>query len=91
MTDSVIHLRKLPLNEEHMSQARRVEKHQSQNQLCIVATHQVASRIYYPFHVSSMDERGFCPHSSPQAFDALYQNALGFLEKMAAEEAASSS
>lgn len=86
MTDSLTPFKRPSSQEEQMSQVRRVEEMQISNVRSISATHHVSSRIYFPFHLYSMDERGFCPHSSPQAFDALYQNALGFLEKVRSED-----
>lgn len=86
MSNSVIRFKKNPVREDAMNNVKRLECSQPTYEIHILATRQIASRIYYPFHVSSMEERGFCPHSSPHAFDALYQNALGFLEKVQAEE-----
>ena len=69
-----------------MRQTQRCQERHLNQEVCVLGSHHISSRIYYPAFVSIMNEKGFMPHASAHAFDALYQNALGFLEKLNDEE-----
>jgi len=51
----------------------------------LAASYHVTSRIFYPGHVRCLDN-GLMSLTCEHAFEAVYLNALGFLEKLEAEE-----
>jgi len=72
--------------ENHMKQNRVIEPVSLSRPSGVAVSHHVAVRVFFPGHVVCMDELSSDYPASDHAFEAIYRNALGFLEKIAAEE-----
>jgi len=53
----------------------------------ILASDHIATRVYYPGRVFRLSRNEVDPRTSLQDFEAVYENAMGFLEKIQSDEA----